>query len=332
MPEQFAVVTGGSGFIGRHLVRQLDAQGARVRVLDLREPADLPRQVDFVQGSILDEPTVVRALDKATHLYHLAANPNLWVRDKHDLHRTNYEGTVTILKAARTANLQRLIYTSTETILKGTKKKSDVPITEDTPLPELDELPGAYSRSKMLADRAVRSAAEEGLPAVLVNPTVPVGEGDINFTPPTKMIHGFVSGATPAYLDCVLNLVAVQDVARGHILAGEKGQVGHRYLLCGHNVRLGEVLELLEEITGRPMPKNKVPFWLSYTVGVVSEFMSNYVTRKPPVAPLEGVRVAGTVQRFDGSKTREELDLTVTPLKQALSESVAWLERDGHLV
>ncbi len=332
MGGRVSAVTGGSGFIGSHVVRQLVAQGDVVRVLDLNPPgAGMLSQVEYRPGSILDGSAVKDVLEGADRLFHLAANPNLWARDKAQLSEVNFGGTHNVLSVAAGCDLERIVVTSTETILKSYKDHSTEPISETSPLPDLDALPGHYSRSKMRADMAAREAIDKGLPITIVNPTVPVGEGDVSFTPPTKMILGFVDGSTPAYLDCVLNLIAVQDVAAGHILAAEKGRVGERYILSGENVRLGRVLELLEQITGRPMPKRKVPYWLSYAVGVVSEFMADNVTGKPPIAPLEGVRVAGTPMSFDNSKARTELGLELTPLADALRQSVNWLKAEGHL-
>lgn len=332
MGGQVSVVTGGSGFIGSHVVRQLVARGDTVQIFDLNPPgAGLPVEAEFHQGSILDPIALAQVLKGANRLFHLAANPNLWARDKSELSKVNYEGTKTVLDAAAKADLERIVVTSTETILKSYRDGSSAPISETSPLPELKDLAGHYSRSKMRADMAARDAMASGLPVTIVNPTVPVGEGDVSFTPPTKMILGFVDGSTPAYLDCVLNLIAVQDVAAGHILAAEKGRVGERYILSGENVRLGRMLEILEQITGRPMPKRKVPYWLSYAVGVVSEFLADNITGKPPIAPLEGVRVAGTAMSFDNSKARSELGLELTPLADALRQSVEWLRAEGHI-
>lgn len=331
MGAQVSTVTGGSGFIGSHVVRQLVARGDDVRVLDLNPPlSDIAPKVDYRRGSILDQGAVRDAVTGADNLFHLAANPNLWARDKNVLSQVNHEGTKTVLDVAATCGLNRIVVTSTETILRSHRDRSDQPVSEASPLPSLDQLPGAYSRSKMRADMVAREAIKQGLPIVIVNPTVPVGEGDVSFTPPTKMILGFVDGSTPAYLDCQLNLIAVQDVAAGHILAAEKGRIGERYILAGENVRLGQVLALLGEITGQKMPKNKVPFWLSYAVGVVSEFVADHVTGNPPIAPLEGVRVAGGSVAFDNTKARTELGLEITPLREALQQSVDWLRAEGH--
>jgi dihydroflavonol-4-reductase len=332
MASKLAVVTGGSGFIGQHVATELLARGYDVRILDVNPPPQSLRdRVDFCEGSILDARSVDAALKGANLLFHMAANPNLWAKDKTELMRTNFVGTKSVLGAATSSSLDRIVFTSTETVLKGYRDRSMRMVDENSPLPDLADLPGQYSRSKLLADLAAREAAEAGLPVTLVYPTIPIGAGDTSFTPPTKMLQGFLNGTTPAYLDCELNMIAVSDLAQGHVLAAEKGRIGERYILAGENIRLGALLNLLEEISDRKMPKRRVPYWLSYGVGLITEWVSDNVTGTPPIAPLEGVRVAGMPLSFDNRRAVEELGLKLTPLRDALKESVSWLEQNGHL-
>jgi dihydroflavonol-4-reductase len=331
MTDNISFVTGGAGFIGRHLVRQLVEQGEHVKVLDIdcgSEP--LPKETEVVEGSVLDAPLVGKMMRGARRVYHLAANPNLWARNKSSFHQTNFEGTRAVLQAAHVAGVERVIYTSTETILKE-NAKTDGPIHEDVHLPGLSDMPGAYCKSKNLAERAALEAASAGLPVVVVNPTLPVGPGDWKLTPPTRMLQGFLTGTFPAYLQCQLNLVPVEDVARGHILAAEKGRVGERYILSGENVMLSQFLFTLERLTGQAMPKHCIPYWLAFTAGTVDEFVSDYFTHKPPTAPLAGVRLARSFSMCQSIKARTELGFEAGSLDAALVRAIAWLSESEFL-
>jgi dihydroflavonol-4-reductase len=326
------LVTGGCGFIGRHLVEQLAARGERVRVLDLRPIAGSLEGVEQVVGSVTDPAAVARAMDGCERVFHLAANPNLWAPDPTSFDAVNHQGTRRVLDAAQKLGVQRLVYTSTESILKSYRapRQSARALIDETVVLTLEDMPGPYCRSKFLAEEAAREAARGGLPVVIVNPTMPIGPGDDLLTPPNRMILGFLNGETPAYLDCEFNLVDARDVAAGEILAADNGRVGERYILGNVNLSLGELLPALQRLTGLPMPRTRIPYALALLSAVVSEGISN-VTKKPPIAPLTGVRLARTSMAFDCSKARNELGWSCRTLAQSLRDAIRWMSGKGLL-
>ncbi len=327
-----ALVTGGCGFIGRHLTILLAQRGYDVRVLDLQEWPDAPVGVDVRKGSILDAATMESAVDGVQVVFHLAANPNLWAPDPRTFHQVNYEGTVRVLDAAAKANVERIVYTSTESILKNINARNGEAaalIDESVDL-AIEDVWGAYCRSKFLAEREAIAAAKSGVPVVIVNPTMPVGPGDGLITPPTRMLLGFLNGATPAYLDCEFNLVDARDAANGHLLAAERGRIGERYILGGENLPLGHVLDLLREMTGLPIARTRVPYALAYVAGWISEGLSR-LTKRPPIAPLTGVLLARSSMAFDCRKARRELGWHTRPLRQSLQDAVLDLQSRGLL-
>jgi dihydroflavonol-4-reductase len=326
------LVTGGSGFIGRHLVDALLARGERVRVLDLRPISPLPERVEMAIGSITDAGHVARAMAGCDRVFHLAANPNLWAPDPKSFDAINHQGTRRVLEAAQKANVARFVYTSTESILKSYRapKTSERALIDESVVLTLDDMPGPYCRSKYLAEQAAREAAAGGLPVVIVNPTMPIGPGDGLLTPPSKMILGFLNGETPAYLDCEFNLVDARDVAAGQVLAAEQGRVGERYILGNVNLSLGELLASLQRLSGVKMPKARVPYALALVSALVSEGLAN-LTKKPPMAPLTGVRLARTSMAFDCSKARNELGWQCRTLDASLTDTMRWMSGQGLL-
>jgi dihydroflavonol-4-reductase len=320
--NSLSLVTGGGGFVGRHLVRLLHERGERVRVLDLAGAPGLPPDVEVVAGSILDGEKLRQAMAGAKRVYHLAANPNLWAPDPEIFMETNYRGTQAVLAAAAEAGPERVVYTSTESILKS--YRHPVPDTLDENVSwTVDDMPGPYCRSKFLAEQAALAAARNGLPVVVVNPTLPIGPGDIHLTPPTRMLLDFLTGKAPAYLDCAFNLVDVRTVALGHILAADKGRIGERYILGGRNIGVPDLLALLGRLSGRPMPRRRIPYWVAWSMAAASETLS-IVTKRPPIAPLTGVRLARTPMRFDSGKAIRELGLPETPLETSLQDALDW--------
>jgi dihydroflavonol-4-reductase len=329
----FSLVTGGSGFIGQHLVQLLCARGERVRVFDRRPPGwrDAAAPVDYHQGDIADPAAVDRAMAGARRVYHLAANPNLWTRDPQDFARDNHQGTLTVLAAAERHRPQRLVYTSTESILAGVRHRIVGGMIDESVALRVEDMPGPYCRSKFLAERAALDAAERGLPVVVVNPTLPIGPGDRLLTPPSRMLVDFLNGRAPAYLETAVNMIDVRDAALGHLLAAERGRIGRRYILGGENLTLSALLALLEDLSGRPMPKRRIPYWLAYLYGTVDEFLATRVTGKPPRAPLTGIRLARHAMRFDNSRALAELGLQPRPLRHALADAIAWFRDEGLL-
>lgn len=325
-----SVVTGGAGFIGRHLVGLLLDRGHLVRVIDVQVPKHMDQRVEYVHGSILDRKLLRTVMEGADRVFHLAANPNMWAVDKHEFHQLNFMGTRAVLQAAGQAGVKRIVHTSTESILKGYHCGNGDPVNESVER-TVDDMPGPYCRSKFLAEQEALSAARYGLPVVIVNPTLPIGPGDYLLTPPTKMLLDFVNGKNPAYLDFEMNLIDVRDAAFGHILAAERGRVGERYILGGENLHLSHVLKILQDLTDLPMPRLRIPYVLALGVAAVSELIADIVTHKPPKVSLAGVRVAGASMVFDCSKAVRELGLSPRPVRNAIAEGLLFLCEQGQI-
>lgn len=330
LPGGDCLVTGGCGFIGRVVVERLLARGNRVRVLDPAEPpAWRGEGVTHYRNSILDGEAVSAAMRGVGTVFHIAAVPHLWLRNPADFNRVNYGGAKVVLDAARQEGVARFVHTSTEALLRGPGTPPGGLLHADGPLPPEKALPGPYARSKRRADALVRAAADEGFPAVIVYPTVPLGGGDENLSPPTRMIRMFLENPPPAYLDCGLNLVAVEDVAEGHIRAAERGAGGDRFILGGENRMLGEVLECLHAHGGPPPPERRIPYAVAWAAAVAGEGLAR-LTGSPPAASLEGVRLARAKLWCDGAKTKSALGLPEISVEAALARSVAWLRKCGE--
>jgi dihydroflavonol-4-reductase len=330
MPTDTAV-TGGAGFIGSHLVGRLVESGRRVRVIERPEaPVEhLPLgQVDIVRADIRDRSAVHRALQGCSEVYHLAANPNLWVRPKELFHQVNYLGTVHVLEEALAAGARRILHTSTESIL--TRDRQTAAISEEQEVTIRDAL-GPYCRSKFRAERHAFRLAAGGAPVVIVNPTLPIGPGDRGCSPPTRMMLDFCRGRRHEYLDAELNLIDVRDVALGMVRALERGRSGVRYLLGHENRSIYEVFVALGKLTGLPPPHWRVPYPVALAVACVSEFVADVFTGQSPAATVTGVRLTRRRMHFDASRSLAELELQPRPIDQSLADAVDWFRAVGWL-
>lgn len=356
--ERSSLVTGGAGFLGGHLVEILRERGEDVRVLDVRDPPGRVPGVTYLRGSVADEEAVAEAVDGAGRVFHLAAKTDLWAREEEGYERVNRRGARTVFRESLRAGVDRVVHTSTEAVLRdfggrggsgwaaGPAREEEVnagapemgegsegggPPPGTGWLPDPDEVPGPYCRSKALGEREARSAMELGLPVVVVNPTVPMGPGDPGRTPPSRMLLGFLDGSFPAYTDGVLDIIDVRDLARGLLLAAERGEVGDRYVLGGEKLPVRGLLETLEELTGISMPRLRAPYPVALSVAAVAEFLADHVTHRPPSATVAGVRLARAPSLFDGRASRSRLGLAVRPLRETLADTVRWFRDEGLL-
>ena len=324
------LVTGASGFVGSAVARALLAEGERVRVL-LRPTsprtnvADL--DVEIAEGDIRDRASVARALDGCRHLFHVAADYRLWAPDPDDIVRANLDGTRAVMEAARDAKLERIVYTSSVATLK--LRQDGVPVDETAPNAP-DTTIGAYKKSKVLAERLVESMVAEGLPATMVLPSTPIGPRDVKPTPTGRIVVEAANGRMPAYIDTGLNLVHVDDVARGHLLAWKRGRVGERYILGGQDVSLGDMLRVIAGLVGRKPPTVELPrgpiFPLAYAAELVARF-----TGREPFATVDALRMAKYRMFFTSAKAEAELGYAARPYQDALADAVDWFKRAGMI-
>jgi len=327
--NDLVLVTGGSGFIGEHVVSLLIKQGWAVRILDPNPPAHPPDpHLHYTPGSILDPSAVHHAMEGVSTVIHLAAEARLWVPEKSRYRAVNVNGTEIVLGEARARGIEKFIHVSTEAILRAKGDQGEQLIQPCGDLPPQQTMPGPYTRSKWEAERLVRDAGEKGFCAVIVYPTVPVGPGDRNWTAPTRMIDQFAFAPPPFYLDCRLNLVPVDDVARGIVKALVRGKRGDRFILGGKNMYLSEFLSLIHRCGGRPPPKRKLPYALARTVGLVSQWSSDTLIHKEPLATVEGLSLARTNLWCDLSATCSQLDLEGSSLQDAVTRTLSWIKRE----
>jgi dihydroflavonol-4-reductase len=328
-------VTGGSGFVGANLVHELVRRGHSVRAL-LRPGADTRglegADYERAEGDVSDESRLREAMAGCDWCFHVAASYHLWLPDYAPMYAANVDGTRNVIQAAAAAGCKRIVYTSTVGCIGLPKPDHGhiVPTDETTPVAET-QMSNHYKRSKWRAEQVALDCSRRGMPVVIVNPSAPVGPRDVKPTPTGKVIVDFVNRKMPAYLDTGLNWVHVRDVAAGHILAAEKGRLGERYIL-GHaagNWTMAEAFKVLEEITGVPAPRMKVPYTLALAAAHVDEGIAR-LTGKPPKAPLAGVRMAKYKMFFNPAKAIRELGLPQTPPREALAEAVAWFRAKGY--
>jgi dihydroflavonol-4-reductase len=279
--------------------------------------------VQYVDGSVLDADLVDEALSDVDEVYHLAGLPGMWMPNKNDFHAVNCGGTEVVIAAARKRGIARFLHCSTESILFPSTPPEDEP-AEDILLTG-DDMPGPYTRSKMLAEQLAMQAAASGFPVVIACPTMPTGSHDHNLTPPSAMLRHFLSGRLQLYLDFIVNLVDVRDVAAGLVLTMERGRVGHRYILGGESIPLKKVLRLVTTISGRRNLLIPVPGRVAEIAAAMLEFIADHVTRRPPSGTAEGVRIALRSTALSIEKAQRELGYAPGPVEPALRETIAYL-------
>lgn len=314
------LVTGAGGFLGGHLCHRLRGQGVSVRGFDIRFPGGMHH--DDRTGSIVDPDMLADACEGIDGVIHAAALAQLWVPGRFDYDRINGIGTCRVLAAARRADAP-LVMVSSYTTLIGENAEDGAVLDESVEIVP-NRLLGPYPASKRQAELFVQAAAGAGLRACIVMPSAPVGPGDFNLTPPSAMIRDLALGKTPALLDCMLNLVDVEAVADATIAALERGEPGRRYLLSGDAVSLPDLAESIAAISRRPAPRAKVPFAVALAAARVEAMISRF-TRKPPRAPLTGVRLAARKVDFNSERARSELGFSPRPLNEVLPKAVEWL-------
>jgi dihydroflavonol-4-reductase len=326
------LITGATGFVGSAVLRQLIDAGHSMRALirpnsDRRNLAGLP--VEIFTGDLTDRASLDRAPVGCSTLFHVAADYRLWVPHPQPIYETNVTGTRNIMLAAAHAGVTRIVYTSSVATLGLTPDGS--PADENTPV-SLADMIGHYKRSKFLAEAEVkRLVKEQGLPVVIVNPSTPVGPRDVKPTPTGRMIVDAASGRMPAYVDTGLNLVHVDDVAMGHLLALERGQIGERYVLGAVNMTLKEILTELAAITGRRPPRIRLPHNLVLPIAYVSEAWAWMAGGKEPRVTLVGVRLAKKRMFFSAEKAKRLLGFHPRPIEEALRDAVDWFRQNGYL-
>jgi dihydroflavonol-4-reductase len=324
------LVTGASGFLGSHVARLLAGRGENVRVL-LRPTSQTALleglSVERSSGDLRDRPSLDNALDGVRTVYHVAADYRLWARDPGEIYESNVEGTRNLLDAARRAKVEKFVYTSTVGTI-AVPRNGVLP--DESSVTSIDEMIGAYKRSKWLAEQEARKAAAAGLPVIIVNPTTPVGPGDAKPTPTGRIIVDFLNGRMPAYVDTGLNFVPVEDAAAGHLLAAERGRIGERYILGDENLTLKQALQILSQVSGRAAPRVRVPHGLALVAGYADAVLSRLLGREPQI-PLEGVRMSRHSMFVNTERARFELGFSCGPLTAAFERAVRWYESRGYV-
>ena len=323
-------VTGATGFIGASLVRELLKEGYRVRALarpnsDRRNLKGL--DLEICEGDLRDRKSLEEGMKGCDILFHAAADYRLWTRKPAVMYEINVDGTRNILEAALSQGVSRVVYTSSVGTLGN--PGNGIAGDETTPV-TLADMAGHYKKSKFLAEREAESFLKRGLPLVIVNPSTPVGMLDIKPTPTGRIIVDFLNRKMPAYLDTGLNIIDVEDCARGHVLAAVKGRIGEKYILGNENLTLQRIFAMLEEITGLPAPRVKLPYTPTLIAAYINEGISR-CTGKEPLIPLAGVQMARKFMFFDATKAVRELGLPQRSAGEALRKAVTWFRENGYV-
>jgi dihydroflavonol-4-reductase len=325
------LVTGASGFVGSAVAKALTEAGFAVRAL-VRPTS--PRahlngmQVEFVEGDLRDAESVRRAMAGVRHVFHVAADYRLWARDPREIAEVNVAGTRTIMSEALRAGVERVVYTSSVATLA--LNSDGQPVDETLPLAEANAI-GAYKRSKVAAERLVEAMiANDKLPAIIVNPSTPIGPRDVRPTPTGRIIVEAATGRIPGFVDTGLNLVHVDDVAEGHIAALRQGRIGERYILGGENVRFSDMLADIAAMVGRRAPRLRFPRGMMMPAAYIAEGMAR-VTGREPLLTRDGLRMAKYRMFFNAAKAERELGFRARPYREGLADAIKWFGQAGYL-
>lgn len=329
--KPLAMVTGATGFVGSWVASELVREGFRIRCLvrpssDRRNLLPESEDVEWVLGDLRDPPSLERALSGASHLFHVAADYRIWSPVKGEMIRTNVEGTRSLMEACLSARLEKVVYCSSVAALGA--RKDAVPITEEMPV-DTQTLIGEYKLSKYLSEKVVLEYSDR-LPVVVVNPSAPIGAGDIKPTPTGRIVLDYMKGRMKAFVHTGLNVIHVRDVARGHILAARSGRVGQKYILANRNLLLEEIFGILEKLTGIPAPRVRIPKAALLPLACLSEGVSR-LTGKEPLVPMDGVRMAHKMMFYSGDRAVRELGLVLTPVEEAFGDAVRYFASGGYV-
>jgi dihydroflavonol-4-reductase len=324
------VVTGASGFVGSAVARALVARGFDVRaVLRSTSPRANVENIgcEIVEGDMRDKPSMTRAMQGARYLFHVAADYRLWARDPNEIVRNNLEGTRATMEAAREAGVEKIVYTSSVATLKPIEGAS----ADETSRHDEHTVIGAYKLSKVVAERLVeKMVAEQGLPATIVSPSTPIGPRDIRPTPTGRIIVEAATGKMPAFVDTGLNLVHVDDVAEGHLLALDKGEIGERYILGGEDVRLQQMLAVIAGLANRRPPRVKLPRGPLYPLAYAAETVARF-TNKEPFITADALNMSKYRMFFSSDKAARALGYKARPYREGLADAMEWFGRAGYL-
>jgi dihydroflavonol-4-reductase len=322
-------VTGATGFVGAHVAQLAEAQGAELRLL-ARATSDtsrLPKSAEVVAGDLRAPEGFAAALRGCDALIHVAADYRLWVPDPAEMYKANVEGTRRLLQVAREAGVRRVVYTSSVATMGF---HGDAVVDEETPVGEADMI-GHYKRSKWMAEQVALEAGRAGQEVIVLNPTTPVGALDTKPTPTGRIVVDFLNGNFPAYVDTGLNLVDVDEIARMHLVALERGRVGERYILGGENLTLKQILDRLGKISGLPSPKMKVPHAVAMAFAYFDETVTGKWRGMEPRATVEAVRMGKKMMFASSAKAERELGLKVGSVERALMSACAWFYQNGYV-
>jgi dihydroflavonol-4-reductase len=323
-------ITGATGFVGGHVARRYAADGANLRLLT-RQTSRLDSlegiDAEIVTGDLRQPEGLRAALTGCDALVHVAADYRLWVRDPQEMYAANVDGTRQLLKLARETGVQRVVYTSSVATM-GFKTDGSI-VDEDTPV-SLGEMIGHYKRSKFLGEQEAIKAARAGQHVMILNPTTPIGPGDVKPTPTGRIIVDFLNKKFPAYVDTGLNLVDVAEVARMHVMALDRGTPGERYILGGENLTLKQILDRMSTITGLPSPTMKVPHSVAMAFAFFDENITGKLLGKEPRATVEAVRMGKKMMFASSKKAERELGFQVLPIYQAMRSAIEWFVANGY--